>query len=170
MIRRAPLRRSPLSRGTKPLKRTRLARGTKRLRRRVPLKAFNAERRARLYERNFGAYSDFIRLLPCAVPGCKRRDTEAAHVVKCRQMGGCGGDKTGLAPLCGSRLRPGHHDESEGNVPEFSEHYGVDLRAYARWLWAEYGATEKYVAFVVSGSPAEVARRWAELAKAEAQG
>lgn len=158
MRRAVPLRRTPLRPSVQPL------------RRKARLRPFNPERRARLYERNFGTYSDFIRLLPCAVPDCQRRDIEAAHVVKCRGMGGCNGDKTGLAPLCGSRALPGHHQEQEGRTTVFELKHRIDLRGLARFLWREYGATERFRAVLVSGNAAEVKARWAELAAREVQG
>jgi hypothetical protein len=146
------------------VKRTPLRPGTKRLTRHVGVRPVNRARRARLYERNFGAYSDFIRSLPCAVPGCLRRDIEAAHVVT-RKMGGCGGDKTNLVPLCGP-----HHREEEGHLDEFNAKHGTNLRACAAHLWATYGATEKYLALVVKGNRAQVQSALGVLACGEGQG
>ena len=73
MTRSVPLRRSPLSRGTK------------RLRRRKPLRAVNPTRKARLYERNFGAYSDFVALV---VKGNRLQLQAALGVLACGEVRG----------------------------------------------------------------------------------
>jgi hypothetical protein len=99
------------------------------------------------------------------VPGCRRRSIEAAHLCGCRGMGGAKGDKSGLGPLCDV-----HHREQEGNTVEFERHYGINLRGLATRLWQEHGATGKYLVYLVTGTPAEVRARWAELARGEVQG
>lgn len=118
-----------------PLRRTPLRPGAKRLKRRTPLRPVNPERAAKKYERNFGAYAEVIRRQPCAVPGCRSRKSEPAHV-KPRGMGGCGGAKRDLVPLCRR-----HHREQEGRTSAFQARYSLDLTALAASLWARYGDT-----------------------------
>lgn len=92
--RRTPLRRGgPLKSSGPPKRKTRV-------------KAVNAKRAKKKYERNFGAHGDWIRLQCCVCCGAGPLDsdggqiTQAAHVDGRRGMGGAGADKRALAPLC----------------------------------------------------------------------
>lgn len=108
----------------------------------------NAARKAKTYERNFGARGEVVRAMGCAVMAkiaedrwgdrelgerwalC-RGEIEAAHATP-RGMGGARGDKRDLAGLC-----TGHHEEAgERGTSErkaFDELYGGD----DRWLESE---------------------------------
>lgn len=68
----------------------------------------NPERKQAKRERNFGRWADRVRAMPC---WCCRKQapSDPAHT-KGRQMGGAGGDRRYLLPLCGTTLnRPGCH-------------------------------------------------------------
>lgn len=72
------------------------------LSRRTPLAKRNEDRAVWKYARNFGEWADEIRAMPCWSCGRRataKRPNEAAHTVN-RGMGGCGGDKRTLLPLC----------------------------------------------------------------------
>lgn len=95
-----------------------------------PMKRVNPERKAALYERNYGAHGEFIRNQRCVVadraypmPRGTRCDGAVvpAHLV-CRGMGGCNGDRFSLFPACEK-----HHAEQEGKTDEFQARYGLDL-------------------------------------------
>jgi len=70
------------------------------LRRHTRVKPVNPERKAKLFERNFGDKAEWIREQPCEVTGADPLawKIDAAHA-KARGMGGCGGDKRDLVPL-----------------------------------------------------------------------
>ena len=119
MKRSAPKRRAPIARS--PMKR-----------RAKPIPNRNPARRAKLFERNFGDHGAFIRARPCVVPGCKATPIQAAHV-RARGMGGCGGDKRDLVPLCSS-----HHGEQEGRTEWFGAKYSIDLHQIAAGLWRDH--------------------------------
>jgi hypothetical protein len=129
MKRSAPLRRSGPLRSAKPLRRGAALRpGSASLRpgsprRKARVNPVNRARRARLHERNFGDHAAWVRSHGCLV--CKG-PAEAAHVIP-RKMGGCGGDKTVLVPLCSD-----HHREQEGKKVCFD----LDLLVVAADLWA----------------------------------
>jgi len=63
----------------------------------------NAKRAAASYERNFGERAEWIRAQPCLVRGVAghvcNSGTQAAHA-KPRRMGGRGGNRRDLVPLC----------------------------------------------------------------------
>ena len=92
------------------------------------MKRVNARRKAKLYERNFGAYSDIIRSLPCDVCG-KAPPSQAAHA----KSRGSGGDKKELVPLC--RFCHGVFDSYRGITRD-------EMRERAQHYWSIYGATE----------------------------
>lgn len=84
------------------------------LKRKTRLRSVNRRRQAKKYERNFGQHSDWIRSHACCACGRPESDTmtiQAAHA-KARGMGGCGGDKTDLVPLCFDC----HLRETEGHL------------------------------------------------------
>lgn len=103
--------------------------------RKTKLRPVNPERKKVLYERNFGAKADWVRTLPCLVgyPNCRLWQSDPAHVVA-RGMGGCGGDKSQLVPLC----RPHHVEQETSGVLEFNRRYHLDLAAEAARLEAEW--------------------------------
>ncbi|HSF40349.1 MAG TPA: hypothetical protein VLT87_11195 [Thermoanaerobaculia bacterium] len=135
---RPPKVRKPLKRTTKlaprkPMKRTSaLEHG--RLRSRKKIKKSNPERKAKKYERNFGSHADFIRSLGCAVEECPNA-SQAAHVVS-RKMGGCGGDRFDLVPLCGEHhpRQERYRHNPEGRLTAFEVEHGLNLRALRRAL------------------------------------
>lgn len=95
----------------------------------VRMKQVNAERRAKMEERNFGDHGAFVRLRRCVVDEhvhptlktpCGGRIV-ACHLIP-RGMGGCKGDRFSLFPACEL-----HHLEQEGHTAEFQETYGLDL-------------------------------------------
>jgi len=87
------------------------------LQRRSFLHAVNPERKAKLYERNYGEKADWIRSLPCLV--CGARPCDAAHV----KSRGAGGTSADLVPLCHA-----HHMEQHAiGVCTFEARYDVDL-------------------------------------------
>lgn len=109
----------------------------------------NRKRVAMRKERDFGTYADWIRLLPCAVPGEPRHwgrwsakhqmaVCDAAHV---RSRGAGGRSLGNLIPLC-----TGHHLEQHRiGVESFAAKYGIDLSAVASALaarWKEETGTE----------------------------
>lgn len=98
------------------------------------LKPRNDRRRAEMHARNFGLRGDAVRAMPCLVPGC-RRPTVAAHA-KARKMGGCGGDRRELVPLC----QPDHQEAGEFRTSAraaFESRHGLDLVAEAARIAAE---------------------------------
>ena len=107
------------------------------MKRKVGVAKVNPERKARLYARNFGEWAAEIRMMSCEV--CGRVPTEAfpneaAHTVA-RGMGGCGGDKRTLLPLC----RACHRAFDAYQSPLLRE----DARDAAERLWAERGPREE---------------------------
>ena len=105
------------------------------LRRKTRLRPINRVRRKRLYERNFGSHADFVRVQPCVVPTCARLHPKRLihpHHVKARGMGGAGGSKEHLVPLCWV-----HHDfiHTQGQA-RFQSVFSIDLGAAAARLWA----------------------------------
>lgn len=103
--------------------------------RRAEMPKSNAKRRAKLYKRNFGAYADLIREMPCCTCGAPG-PSEASHA-RARGMGGCGGSKRDLVPQCGPC-----HRAYEAGKETFQRERGVDLAAIAAELWAQYGGGE----------------------------
>ena len=99
--------------------------------RRARLRPINAARRAKAYARNFGPRADAIRSMPCLVPGCPH-PSQAAHS-RARGMGGCGGDRRELVPLCAV-----HHAEAgEARTSQraaFELEHGLSLTTLAAEL------------------------------------
>ena len=97
----------------------------------------NPARRAKMFERNFGARASHVRRMRClCAASCTCAGlVQAAHVVA-RGMGGCGGDKRDLVPLCGL-----HHEESgprrSSKRAAFEVRHGVNLQAEARRIAIE---------------------------------
>ena len=108
------------------MKRTALKRktGLKRggdLKRKSRLNPVNRKRKARLYERNFGDHAEWIRQMPCAITGAPPPNDP--HHTKRRGMGGCGGDKRHLVPLCrfwNEELERNHYPEHEEMLSELA--------------------------------------------------
>lgn len=130
------MKRSPLAPGRPPKRRTPLRSAShlerSELRREARINPVNRERRARLYERNFGAYSDVIRALPCCTCG-RRAPSDPSHV-RARGMGGCNGSKRDLVPQCREC-----HRAFEADRAGFQAARGIDLAAVAAELWARHG-------------------------------
>ena len=63
-------------------------------------------------------------MMPCVV--CSSGPVEAAHV-KARGMGGCGGDRRSLVPLC-TRC---HREQHAIGLRAFGEKYEIDLHDHA---------------------------------------
>lgn len=99
------------------------------IRQRTRLRAVNHERRAAMYEKAFGSYSDLIRQMSCLVCG---RSPVDPHHTKSR---GSGGDKASLIPLCRRCHSLGH----TMGWPSFEARFEIDLEAEAQELWATYG-------------------------------
>lgn len=102
------------------MKRSELKRRTP-LKSRTRIKPVNRERKQRLYERNFGKHSDWIRSMPCAITGAP--PPSDPHHVKRRGMGGCGGDKRHLVPLCrywNEELERNHYPEHEAMLADLA--------------------------------------------------
>ena len=105
--------------------------------RRSRVRPVNLARARRKYDRNFGDKADWIRSMDCLRCGFPPYDhaIQAAHV-KCRQMGGCGGDKRHLVPLCD--VRGCHSLLDRLGVECFLEVTGVDVSAEAERLEEEW--------------------------------
>lgn len=107
-----------------PLKRTG---GPKRY---TEMKRANSKRLAKRRAEEFGDKAAWIRTLPCAVPGCTRRDIDPDHV----KTRGAGGKSDVLVPLCAFHHRRKHW---MGRWT-FQDRYSVDLEALAAKLEAEW--------------------------------
>lgn len=92
------------------------------MKKRKRVNPFNRERSKKKHGRNFGEYAVWIRMQPCIVCGT-RTQIQAAHM-KSRGMGGCGGDKRHLLPLCYLC----HHDETINGRGWLESETGLDLR------------------------------------------
>lgn len=96
--------------------------------RRAPLPRVNRKRKAKMFERNFGARAALVRAMGCAVEGC-REQPQAAHAIA-RGKGGAKGSKLDLVPLCAR-----HHAEAgEARTSaraDFEARHGLDLLALA---------------------------------------
>lgn len=133
MKRTALSRRTPLRPGDKPLgRKAPLRRGPVdqpvSIKRTVKLRPVDPKRAARKRERNFGPHAAWIKTLPCLVTG--RYGVDPAHI-EARGMGGCGGDKTKLVPLCRA-----DHRRQEGRTEAYEAETGLDLYAASAILWA----------------------------------
>ena len=100
------------------------------LRRSAPL-GRNRRRAAKLHARNFGERATAIRAMPCLVPGCSR-PSQAAHT-RARGMGGCGGDRRELVPLCAEHHREAGERRTSARA-DFERVHRLDLEAEARRL------------------------------------
>lgn len=107
------------------------------LHRRTPMKRINAERRAKLFARNFGKRSSAVRAMPCLVAGC-RKESQAAHV-RARGMGGARGDRRDLVPLCAHHHREAGERRTTARLA-FQAFYLLDLEAEAARIAAELDA------------------------------
>ena len=127
-------------------KRPRRPKAPRELVRKTALAKSNPERRAALYARNFGEWADEIRAMPCWGCGTTREKIDAAHTVA-RGMGGCGGDKRTLLPLCADNIatqRIGCHTRFDRYVLERDGVVVTREMAYeaALALWLERGPRE----------------------------
>lgn len=106
----------------------RLTKERKGLRRRNPARARES------YERNYGRRGGPVRSMPCLLAARGECDgpIEAAHA-KARGMGGRGGDRRELVPLCRFHHRRSH----TMGAARFAEIFGVDLRQEARRIAGE---------------------------------
>ena len=115
------------------------------LRRKVPVKATNPERRAKLLAKNYGTRAFAVRAMPClcvatryehtiGAVGCDG-DIVAAHA----RSRGAGGDRRGLVPLCHlHHTRAGERSEVVGSERwDFEHTYGLDLIWHAARIAAE---------------------------------
>ncbi len=106
-----------------------------------PIRRVNPERKAKLHERNFGKRKEAIWAMPCLVAEALGTTSqcwgriEAAHA-KGRKMGGCGGDRRWLVPLCTR-----HHEEAGerrgSKRAAFEEKYDLDLIETAQLIAAQ---------------------------------
>lgn len=110
-----------------------------RLRSLTALKKVNRARKARLEARNFGEQAVLARAMRCC--GCGQPPpSDPAHSVG-RKMGGYGGDRFAIVPLCKTNIftgRPGCHFLLDTNIEAFTDRTGLtreDVRAIARKLW-----------------------------------
>jgi hypothetical protein len=128
-----PLKRKTALASGKPMKRT-SGLEPARLRSKHPIQKSNPERRAKKFARNFGDHADFIRSLGCAVEDCEGA-SQAAHVIS-RKMGGCGGDRFDLVPLCRDHhpKQERYRHNPEGRLTAFEVEHGLSLRALRRVL------------------------------------
>ena len=98
----------------------------------------NRERKAAKFERNFGDRGAAVREMTCLVvsaPGQRtpcRGAIQAAHA-KARGMGGCGGDRRSLVPLCARH----HADQGGIGILTWQRITGIDLIAEAERVAAE---------------------------------
>ncbi len=117
-------RRTPMPRGKTPL------RAKNQMRRRRPLARVTKNRAKRVarFERAFLSreYVAWIHSQPCAIPGCRRRDIQCAHVGRPRSRGGRWYE---IAPLCAV-----HHAEQEKRTSAVNAKYRIDLEAIAARL------------------------------------
>lgn len=123
-----PLTRKTALRSGSHLRRSELRRETQL--RRTPIRKRNPERAAKLYARNFGAYAERVRALPCCA--CGARGPSDPHHVQSR---GAGGDRRSLVPLC----RDCHRLLHQIGRRTFEALAKVDLAAIAAELWKRYG-------------------------------
>lgn len=119
------------------------------MQRKQRIKPTNPKRRREAFDRNFGERGEAVRAMPCLCgrkpgrvvmnSGC-RGPVQAAHTIA-RGMGGCGGDRRQLVPLCAR-----HHEEAgEGSwKPQqpskrtaFEKRHGLDLKAEAERIAVE---------------------------------
>src|SRR5690606_3775495 len=100
------------------------------LRRETRIRPVNPARRRARYARDFGAYAETIRALPCSV--CGAPGPSDPHHVRSR---GAGGDRRDLVPLC----RTHHREYHDVGRRTFEARRGVDLAQVAAELWERYG-------------------------------
>ncbi len=96
---------------------------------------YNAARRAEKFRRNYGARAEAVRDMRCLVGvGCLG-PVCAAHA-KARGMGGAGGDRRSLVPLCNR-----HHEQSHtwGKLT-FEARYVLDIDNEAARIAGELDA------------------------------
>ena len=106
------------------------------------VKPFNAARRAKAYARNFGDRGGPVREMGCLVAGKGDHvcvgEVQAAHA-RARGMGGCGGDRRSLVPLCAGA----HHEAGERGTSQraaFELSFGVSLESEAQRIALELDA------------------------------
>jgi len=146
-MKRTALRRTGSLKRTELSRHTELERGGE-LERHTEIAPVNRERRRATFARNYGDRGGPVRALGCLVAiefarcvfdglGAPRRSwapcqgkVEAAHT-RARGMGGAGGDRRDLVPLCsGHHLEAGERRTSARQA--FEARYDLDLEAEAR--------------------------------------
>lgn len=106
---------------------------------RTPIARKNPERRAKMFERNFGERGDPVRAMMCLASG-HRSDPcsgpiQACHAIA-RGMGGVKGDRRCLVPLCAKHHRAsGEHGTSQREA--FEKKHKIDLVAEAERIAKE---------------------------------
>jgi hypothetical protein len=97
-------------------------------------------------------YRKYVRALPCLLrdgafmwtPGAALPSTQVSHVMRLafsdaahvRSRGAGGNDEANLVPLC----RDHHQEQHRIGIRSFETRYGLDLKAEAHALWAQYVA------------------------------
>ena len=108
------------------------------LRRKTPMKKVNPERKARELLRAYGppARREWVKALPCSVPGCPNHPSENAHVnPEGRPSDGPSGiarkhDYTQIVPLCRH-----HHDQyHDMGQRSFNDKHGIDVDFVACYI------------------------------------
>lgn len=104
-----------------------------------PIRPVNRERKAQLEARNFGEQAVIARSMRCC--GCGLAPPSDAAHSEGRKMGGCGGDRFAIVPLCRTNVytgRPGCHHLYDNDIEAFTMRTGLsreDVRTIARKLW-----------------------------------
>ena len=68
-------------------------------------------------------YKEFIRNLPCCVPGCKKKNDKGQVDPHHTKSVGSGGSDLTCVPLCAM-----HHEEAHWSQVKFQEKYRVDFK------------------------------------------
>lgn len=92
---------------------------------RTPIRPYNEERQAKLFERHFHSkeFVAWVQRHACSIPGCERFPVEAAHA----RSRAAGGRWTDVLPLC----RDHHREQHDLGVATFEGKYGISLSAFA---------------------------------------
>ena len=107
----------------------------------------NRQRKAKNHERAYGEKRAFVAAMPCLV--CGYSPCDPAHVGTAGAGMKSGSER--LVPLCGPhemyvgvfddahlKLVDGHHRESHRGIKTFQRKYGIDLKAEAERIEAEW--------------------------------
>lgn len=114
------MKRTPLVRRTPLRAKTEIKRSGR-------IRPFNPERKAKQFDRNFGARAEAVREMECIVGHDCQGDIVAAHV-KARGMGGCNGSRRDIVPMCWS------HHELQGTmgIVSFQIRFKINMPSIAR--------------------------------------